>query len=601
MAYNFPNSPSNGDTVVINGFTYTYASATNTWKTTPSSGGGGASVTSSNTAPSSPTDGDLWWSTTDARMYVYYNDGSSSQWVSTSTPGPRGETGLNVTTSNTAPISPTAGQFWWNTDVNRLYIYYTDADSSQWVQATTPGADGADGSSVTSYANYAAFPTSGNSVGDFAFATNTKALYMWDGTEWDRVYTDTNIAPVFTTTPNSTYSLATDGSSTTITTVATDADTIEWSYSTSPTNQSQATIVNNNDGTFTLTPSTNTADQGSFTLSIIASDGLLTTTVTTIVKLEFFIATGGSISTYTSGSTNYKVHTFLSSNTFNVTLISGTKNIDYLVVGGGGSGGGRHGGGGGAGGVRTGTVTLNSTGTNTITIGAGGAGGTQVQNNGADSSALGITSNGGGYGGMYPGVGGGANGGSGGGAGSTTGTQSGGTGTVGQGNDGGDSVYTDGGVADGRYTGGGGGAGTAGQIGNNASGGSGDGGNGITSDIDGTSYYYGAGGGGGWWSSNDQTRTAGDGGLGGGGGGGWSVNGAANPNSTTQVGDGGTGGRNVGGSPPHTTVAAASGGHGGTNTGSGGGGNGQANYSSWPTEVGGNGGSGIVILRYEVL
>ena len=28
---------------------------------------------------------------------------------------------------------------------NKLYIYYTDANSSQWVQATTPGADGADG------------------------------------------------------------------------------------------------------------------------------------------------------------------------------------------------------------------------------------------------------------------------------------------------------------------------------------------------------------------------------------------------------------------------------------------------------------------------
>ena len=41
MAYNFPNSPSNGDTVVINGSTYTYASATNTWKTAASSGGGG--------------------------------------------------------------------------------------------------------------------------------------------------------------------------------------------------------------------------------------------------------------------------------------------------------------------------------------------------------------------------------------------------------------------------------------------------------------------------------------------------------------------------------------------------------------------------------
>ena len=33
MAYNFPNSPSNGDTVTVNGIIYTYISADNAWKT----------------------------------------------------------------------------------------------------------------------------------------------------------------------------------------------------------------------------------------------------------------------------------------------------------------------------------------------------------------------------------------------------------------------------------------------------------------------------------------------------------------------------------------------------------------------------------------
>jgi len=40
-----------------------------------------AAVTISNTAPSSPTVGALWWDLTNATMYVYYNDGDSSQWV----------------------------------------------------------------------------------------------------------------------------------------------------------------------------------------------------------------------------------------------------------------------------------------------------------------------------------------------------------------------------------------------------------------------------------------------------------------------------------------------------------------------------------------
>lgn len=49
-------------------------------------GGGGASVTTSATAPSSPSDGDLWFSETNGVTYIYYNDGSSSQWVASGAP-----------------------------------------------------------------------------------------------------------------------------------------------------------------------------------------------------------------------------------------------------------------------------------------------------------------------------------------------------------------------------------------------------------------------------------------------------------------------------------------------------------------------------------
>ena len=41
--------------------------------------GGGASI--SDTAPTSPQAGDLWWKSDEGQMYVYYNDGNSSQWV----------------------------------------------------------------------------------------------------------------------------------------------------------------------------------------------------------------------------------------------------------------------------------------------------------------------------------------------------------------------------------------------------------------------------------------------------------------------------------------------------------------------------------------
>jgi hypothetical protein len=44
-------------------------------------GGGSSSITTSDTAPISPSDGDLWYETDTGRTLVYYADGTSSQWV----------------------------------------------------------------------------------------------------------------------------------------------------------------------------------------------------------------------------------------------------------------------------------------------------------------------------------------------------------------------------------------------------------------------------------------------------------------------------------------------------------------------------------------
>ena len=43
--------------------------------------GGGASVQVSDAAPSNPSEGDLWWRSTDGKGFIYYNDGNSNQWV----------------------------------------------------------------------------------------------------------------------------------------------------------------------------------------------------------------------------------------------------------------------------------------------------------------------------------------------------------------------------------------------------------------------------------------------------------------------------------------------------------------------------------------
>ena len=245
MAINFPDSPSNGDTHIVGDKTWTYNASKTRWTA--------SGLYVSDNAPTNPSAGDQWFNSTDGSLLVYYNDGSSSQWVVVS--GPAG----------------------------------------------SDGAAGSSGSSVTSYANLAAFPSSGNTVGDFGFATDTKAVYIWDGTEWDRVYTDTNAVPEWTTAPPATADLAIDGTATNQTVVASDPEgfPIEYSYDTNPSNQSQATISQANN-VFTITPSTVESNNGSFTLRYKATDGLHSTSKSTIYTLEF--TTPMNVSTAGSGS-----------------------------------------------------------------------------------------------------------------------------------------------------------------------------------------------------------------------------------------------------------------------------------------------------------
>jgi len=126
--------------------------------------------------------------------------------------------------------------------------------------------------------------------------------------------------------------------------------------------------------------------------------------------------------------------------------------------------------------------------------------------------------------------------------------------------------------------GGGGGAVSKGGDGNSTTGRGGDGGDGVEINIIGTSYWWGAGGGGDTEGINN-TITGGNGGKGGGGAGGGSQAGVIGQTINGNVGTNGYG--------------VASGKNAGSGTGSGGGG---ARYQDM---TGGNGGSGIIIIRYR--
>jgi len=75
MTLQFPSSPTN-DQVYEN---YIYNSTAGAWQKLPGNAFADAAV--SDTPPVNPNNGDLWLNSADAKMYIYYNDGDSSQWI----------------------------------------------------------------------------------------------------------------------------------------------------------------------------------------------------------------------------------------------------------------------------------------------------------------------------------------------------------------------------------------------------------------------------------------------------------------------------------------------------------------------------------------
>jgi hypothetical protein len=165
-----------------------------------------------------------------------------------------------------------------------------DAGTSSWSPASPSGG-------ITSVGNYAGLPASPSET-DLAWVQDTKSLYIYDGAEWDRVSTGSQVSPRYTTTPPT--SLVLDPSGSTLTSVAVDDAgfpiTYDWDGFSGNTlyNASslppQITAVSETNGVFSLTPSTNSSHAGNFTFRTKASDGVLTTTANTDITLTFGLA-----------------------------------------------------------------------------------------------------------------------------------------------------------------------------------------------------------------------------------------------------------------------------------------------------------------------
>ena len=144
---------------------------------------------------------------------------------------------------------------------------------------------------VTTVADMAALiALTGMANGDQALVTANNNLFIYSGSGWYKIATVQNDSPSAITGVSGTYELAIDGTATTITAASTDPEgfPLTWSYSTS--GLGSIATVSHVDNVFTITPSTNEADIGTFTLTINATDGVNgAVSTSTNLTLEFIV------------------------------------------------------------------------------------------------------------------------------------------------------------------------------------------------------------------------------------------------------------------------------------------------------------------------
>jgi len=411
--------------------------------------------------------------------------------------------------------------------------------------------DSVPSSTFPKFANFASFPTSPD-AGNIVLNEETRFYHFWDGTSWKRLESgDDNVSnPKITTIPPTTLDLNTDGSTNTISIVASDSDgdILSYSYDISqsgsyyspergsslPQQLTSIAAGYETTGNFVLTPSTDTNHGGSFIFRSRVTDGIKSASANTTVNLQFTVDPGG--------------HLFNATGSHTWTCPSHVEEVSVVCIGGGGGGGAAYwsGGGGGGGGLgwknnisvvpgQSYTVVVGSGGSSQ-NAGSGGSGGqsyfissaTVKGSGGVGGTGTSSTSNqnyAGGYGGGYTGDGGGSGGLGGTSSGDTAGAGGGAGGYSGSGGRGsGGGSYTNGSGGGGSGGSGGGGnssngaapsGGGVGIYGQGSSGGSssagGSGGtsgssNGTSGGSSNTGGQYGGGGGG---QSNDSRNTPG--------------------------------------------------------------------------------------------
>ena len=127
---------------------------------------GGANFDASATAPVGPSVGDYWYDTDTNILYLRVNDGTSDLWLDIST-----DLTARLTASATTPASAALGDLWYDTALDVTFMYINDGASNVWVDISSTGNNFA---SITSTnANITTATVTTANIGEFSISSNS--------------------------------------------------------------------------------------------------------------------------------------------------------------------------------------------------------------------------------------------------------------------------------------------------------------------------------------------------------------------------------------------------------------------------------------------
>jgi hypothetical protein len=135
-----------------------------------------------------------------------------------------------------APVSPTVGQFWWESDTGNLYVRYNDGSSSQWVQVNDFTTSSGGGGSVASVTGTAPVVSSGGSTPAISMAAATGSVdgYLTSA-NWTAFNNKAPLAsPIFTGDPQAPTPITNDNDNSIATTGYVQASLVNYAPLASP-------------------------------------------------------------------------------------------------------------------------------------------------------------------------------------------------------------------------------------------------------------------------------------------------------------------------------------------------------------------------------